>query len=107
MRLLISLLFISLACASRAGAQDLPGDPMAGRELARNLCAECHVVEPGQGDVPGVGAPPFPGLASDTAVTEMSLRFLLQRPHDRMPDLLLTKDQTDDVISHILTLKPQ
>ena len=107
MRLMISVLFFSLACAGNAGAQALTGDPAAGGKLARDVCAQCHVVERGQKDVALMGAPPFPELASDPAVTEMSLRFLLQRPHDRMPDLVLSKDQTDDLISYILTLKPR
>ncbi len=107
MRLLISLLFVSMACAGNVGAQDLTGDPVAGGKLARDVCAECHVVERGQKDLALVGAPSFLDLAADPAVTEMSLRFLLQRPHDRMPDLVLNKDQTDDVVSYILTLKPR
>ena len=107
MRLLSFVVFVSMVCVGQAGAQDLTGDPAAGGKLARDVCAECHVVERGQKDVAMTGAPAFPDLASDPAVTEMSLRFLLQRPHDRMPDLVLSKEQTDDVVSYILTLKPR
>jgi hypothetical protein len=35
----------------------------------------------------------------------MSLRAFLQTPHPTMPNLMLTPDETDDVIAYLLTLK--
>jgi hypothetical protein len=34
----------------------------------------------------------------------LSLRVFLRTPHATMPDLMLTPDETDDIISYILTL---
>ncbi|MCG8563387.1 MAG: hypothetical protein MI824_26650 [Hyphomicrobiales bacterium] len=107
MRFLVSLAAGLLASTSLAGADDLPGDPVAGLDFARGLCIECHVIEPDQETLPDIGAPTFQELADEPSVTAIGLRFLLQKPHDRMPDLLLTPQQTDDVISYILTLKPR
>jgi hypothetical protein len=38
-------------------------------------------------------------------VTALSLRVYLQTPHATMPNIVLTPEETDDVISYILTLK--
>jgi hypothetical protein len=34
-----------------------------------------------------------------------SLTVFLRTPHDRMPDLSLTREETDDLIAYILSLK--
>ena len=86
--------------ADQAGAQD----PAAGARLAREVCAVCHVVAADQPSDPGVG-PSFFEVADHPATTELSLRAFLQTPHATMPDLILTPEETDDVISYILTLK--
>lgn len=105
MRLPAPLVIMPLLFATHAGAQELPGNPEAGRQLARRVCSVCHVVEQGQADVPNVGAPPFAEVAKDLSITALSLRVFLQTPHERMPDLMLAPQETDDVISYILTLK--
>jgi mono/diheme cytochrome c family protein len=85
-----------------ATAADLPGDPEAGRALALQVCGTCHVVAERQ-PRPGMdGVPSFATLARDPAVTEISLRAFLQTPHARMPDLILTNREIDDIISYIL-----
>jgi hypothetical protein len=38
-------------------------------------------------------------------VTETSLRVFLRTPHTRMPDFILSRAETDDVISYILSLR--
>jgi mono/diheme cytochrome c family protein len=90
--------------AGPAAAQDLPGDPAAGADLAREVCAKCHVVAEDQPIDPAVG-PSLLELAEHPATTEMSLRAFLQTPHPTMPNLMLTPDETDDVIAYLLTLK--
>jgi mono/diheme cytochrome c family protein len=39
------------------------------------------------------------------STTFMGLRAFLQTPHDRMPDLHLTRNEIDDVAAYILSLK--
>ena len=89
-----------------AAAQDLPGDPEAGAGLAREVCAECHLVAKGQLLDPAVGPSLFE-VAAHPATTELSLRAFLQTPHPTMPNLMLTPDETDDVIAYLLSLKSE
>jgi mono/diheme cytochrome c family protein len=86
-------------------AEELLGDPMAGRQLAENVCSACHVIAPSQVSTTDVEAPAFPDLANTPRVTALSLRVFLQSPHERMPDLHLDRDETDNVIAYILSLK--
>jgi mono/diheme cytochrome c family protein len=84
-------------------AADLPGDPHAGEQFAREVCGVCHLVAEDAPD-PSIG-PSFYEVAEFPGTTEMSLRAFLQTPHATMPNLILTPQETDDVISYILTLK--
>jgi mono/diheme cytochrome c family protein len=98
-------LAILLLGATPVTASDLPGDPAAGAELARDVCATCHVVSARQAVDPRVGAPSFFEVAEHPSTTALSLRVFLRTPHATMPDLILTPEETDDIISYILTLK--
>ena len=53
---------------------------------------------------PAIG-PSLLEVAGHPATTEMSLRAFLQTPHPTMPNLMLTSDETDDIIAYLLTLK--
>ena len=102
----LHLLPLSFAVwAGIASAQDLPGDPAVGGQLARDVCATCHVISEDQVDDPGVGAPTFFEVVAHPSVTALSLRGFLQTPHATMPDLMLTQEETDDIISYLLTLR--
>ena len=87
-----------------AAAQDLPGDPAAGAELARDVCAACHVVSEEQLIDPAIG-PSLLEVAEHPATTALSLRAFLQTPHPTMPNLILTREETDDIIAYLLALK--
>ena len=39
------------------------------------------------------------------STTSMSLRVFLQTPHPSMPDYRLTREELDDVVAYILTLR--
>jgi mono/diheme cytochrome c family protein len=93
-----------LLLSSAASAADLPGDPVAGHELAHTVCAICHFVAEDQPEDPEIG-PSFYEIAAHSSVTTLSLRVYLQTPHSTMPNLMLTPEETDDVISYILSLK--
>lgn len=99
-------LFIALAAsASPALAQPEPGDVRAGRGLAANWCANCHRIAPGgPGPVTDVAAP-FATIAAMPSTTSMSLRVFLQSPHAGMPDYRLTREQLDDVVAYLLSLR--
>jgi mono/diheme cytochrome c family protein len=87
-----------------AAAQDLPGDPAAGADLAREVCAQCHVVSADQMIDPAIG-PSLLEVVEHPATTGLSLRAFLQTPHPTMPNLMLTPEETDDIIAYLLALK--
>ena len=99
--LLLGLMFMSTGAA----ADELLGDPTAGRRLAEDVCSACHVIAPGEASTTESNAPAFPDLANTPRVTALSLRVFLQSPHERMPDFRLDRDETDNVIAYILSME--
>jgi mono/diheme cytochrome c family protein len=99
------LVLPTLVWAGVASAQDGPGDQIAGAKLARDVCATCHIVSEDQLDDPGVLAPTFFEVAADPSVTALSIRVFLRTPHANMPDLRLSPEETDNIISYILSLR--
>ena len=111
MRNLTSILLLSsvlipaqLLTPAPARGQEM-GDGVAGQRLAREVCAECHAVEKGDFMVSLEGAPPFQQVADDPSASEVGLRVFLRTPHKTMPNLILTPQQTDDIITYILNLR--
>jgi mono/diheme cytochrome c family protein len=76
------------------------GDPAAGKRLAAANCAQCHGAD---------GAhPPAPALAAIAAMpstTQASLNAFLQTPHAKMPNLILSAAELNDLIAYILSLR--
>lgn len=105
--ILSALTVLGMAFGTSALAQDLPGDPIAGRDFARQICAECHFVEREWVDLYVGDAPDFVDIANGSAHTEMSLRVFFVTPHLNMPNLILSEEQTDNVISWILSLREE
>jgi mono/diheme cytochrome c family protein len=90
----------ALVASSAVLAQSVPGDPVEGEKLAREICATCHEVDKGQYGISLEGAPAFQDV-----MTSLALRVFLRSPHEWMPDLMLSETETDDVIAYILSLK--
>lgn len=79
-------------------------DSAAGERLARQWCANCHVIDVGNpGATVPQGPPTFRMVAQQRSSDE--LRTFLTRPHPPMPDLALTRAEIDDLIAYIETLK--
>jgi mono/diheme cytochrome c family protein len=85
-------------------AQDAE-DIQHGREIARAICAACHVVARGQLVSPNSEAPPFPLLAATSGMTTIALTAALLTSHRQMPNIVLQPDERRDVIAYILSLK--
>ncbi len=79
-------------------------DTAAGERLARQWCANCHVIDgsPRSTTVPQ-GPPSFRSVAQQ--LNPDQLRTFLTRPHGAMPDLALTRAEIDDLIAYIETLR--
>jgi mono/diheme cytochrome c family protein len=108
MRLLMALATAGLLAWPTAARAQQAGDAARGGRLAATWCANCHVVSRGQAAAPpaaGDAAPTFPAVAAMPSTTAMSLRAFLQTPHRRMPDLMLSREDTDDLVAYILGLR--
>ena len=88
-----------------AYAQD--GDIAAGHSFAREACSACHVVEAEQQRLPKrifIG-PGFRNIANRPGMTATGLRVFLTTSHPKMPNPIVTPEQTADVIAYILSLR--
>lgn len=86
-------------------AADPPADRERGQTLAKTWCAGCHDVERRTDRQRADGVPSFLALASDPRNTAERLRAFLTRPHGRMPDLNLSRQERDDLIAYLLSLR--
>lgn len=105
MRGTTALVLLGMAAATPALAQAEPGDAQAGQRLASTWCANCHRIAPGGPGPSTDAAPAFRSIARMPSTTSMSLRAFLQSPHANMPDYRLSREQLDDLVAYILTLK--
>ncbi len=103
---LLAILFVQLFGAARSVlAEQMLGNPSEGLKFARELCADCHQVEPDEAPRTFPTEKSFLNISADPKMTALSLRVFLRTPHIEMPDFVLTEAQTDDVIAYILSLK--
>lgn len=105
MRVLGITIGVLVMISASASGQSMLGDVGRGQELARKICAGCHRVEKGQESHKASSAKAFQDIATNPARTEMSLRVFLRTPHRKMPNLILTEDDTDNVIAYIESLR--
>ena len=107
-KLMRAVMFASIlaASASAANAQDSSGNTEAGRAFARQVCSPCHAVTAEQASqrVMAIG-PDFQTIANTPGMTTTALRAFLQTPHPKMPNLILTPEQSADVIAFVLSLR--
>lgn len=94
-----------LLAIAPVSAEDLPGDPAIGHELADQICAECHLIERDEVELYPDDPPSFQAIADDDMVTETSLRVFFQTPHRDMPNLMLHDEDIDHLMAYILNLR--
>ncbi|WP_408068520.1 c-type cytochrome [Vineibacter terrae] len=91
--------------SAQVHAADPPSDLERGRSLARTWCSQCHTVEPGDRQQRADGLASFSALANDPRNTPDRLRAFLTRPHGRMPDLNLSRQDRDDLVAYLGSMK--
>jgi mono/diheme cytochrome c family protein len=96
----VLLCALSIPAAMPARAQG-SGDADNGHRLAQAWCANCHTLDSSH-PTTATGAPSFSAIAANKAITATSLHVFLRTPHDRMPDLSLSNNEVDDLITYIL-----
>jgi mono/diheme cytochrome c family protein len=76
----------------------------SGHKLAETWCKSCHAIEPRTAGTPAA-APDFATVANQPSTTELALKVFLRSSHPSMPNLVLTPEQTDAIVTYILSLK--
>lgn len=104
MRKHIMILAIAVMLSGPALSQE-PGSVMQGRELAQTVCAECHAVAPGAIRSPNAHAPTFESIVHMPGMTPMAVRVWLRSAHKEMPNIMLSRDETDNVVAYLSSLK--
>lgn len=92
--------------ASSASGQD-GGEPRIGEAFARTVCAACHGVGQGETISPDSRSPSFQTLANTPGITPIALRVALRSSHRDMPNLILSEQESANVIAFILGLRTQ
>ena len=78
------------------------GDPLAGKEAAREWCAGCHDVEPG-GQLKR-DPPSFTAIANYRSPDYIHANITF--PHERMPDVAqILGLNVDDLVAYIVSLE--
>jgi len=116
-RIALAMLATALPLAASAqeeGARtlsdaELIGEPAEGLALSRDVCAQCHAIVSGDRDSPMPSATAFQKIAETPGMTSRALTVWLTtfHPERTMPAIRLTRDEREDVIAHILTLREE
>ena len=103
LRIPVFLVLTSLAPA--AWAQGDSTVVTAGRDLGLKWCSECHLVARDQPNAPSDAAPSWYAIADNPSTTEAGLQAFFATPHKQMPNIMLSRQETDEIIAYILSLK--
>ena len=84
----------------------MPGNSEAGRVYVSQVCSPCYAVTAEQAAQRRIViAPDFLAIANTLGMKVTALRAFFQTPHPKMPNLILTPDQSADVIAFLLSLR--
>jgi mono/diheme cytochrome c family protein len=76
-----------------------------GERLAHRWCAACHVVSATQRQVTTDQAHPFASIAKTPDFDAGKIALFLLDPHPKMPDMGLSRTDSQDLAAYIATLK--
>ncbi len=94
------ILAVSLGCAPAAYAA--AGNADAGRLLVTRSCSSCHAVDAALTATDG--APPLSAVAKTNKERPAWIRVWLMDPHSPMPQIMLSRQQIDDIIAYLSSL---
>ena len=98
--------YLMSAVSIEARAQDEAGpSPEKGYELAERLCKNCHLIEENAAAVTPIGVPTFRGIANRPGQSGQHITNVLIQPHRPMPDIHLTSEEIENILSYLETLR--
>lgn len=100
---LLAILSISMALVQTATAEQR-AVPEHGRAIAQTWCSTCHLVSSGQTRV-NADVPTFASIAQRLPADKDVLAAFIANPHPPMPDLSLSRQDIQDLLAYIATLK--
>jgi mono/diheme cytochrome c family protein len=100
----VILLIALLSCLICNAQAQQTGDAGAGAAYAERVCAKCHAIDL-TSDSPEPTATPFRDVANTPGMTAIALTVWLTTSHPTMPNIVLDKQDLDNVIAYILTFK--
>jgi mono/diheme cytochrome c family protein len=103
----LSVVVLAAAMITRPLQAEEGGGAQRGLGLARQVCSECHAVQPQQVQSPNARAPTFVALATTPGMTSTALTVALTTPHAGMPMFRLSADQRQSIIDYVLGLKQE
>ena len=96
------LLCVALTLFEGIGAS-LAQDAENGRRLSERWCSECHAIGPASGKTRGL--PTFAAIANKENISSEMIASFLRLPHATMPNLPLSRKDTEDIAAYIMGMK--
>jgi len=102
----LCFIFVAMIWATASSAQSAEvGSAQQGLRVAREACAECHLVDKVAGRSTDADAPTFEVIAKTPGLTSAALAAALQTSHPTMPNVVIKGDDANNIIAYILSLK--
>ncbi len=102
----VRFIIAAMIWATASGAQAAQvGSVQQGLRLARETCAQCHLVDKVTGRSTDANAPTFETIAKTPGLTSAALAAALQTSHRTMPNVVLKGADINDIVAYILSLK--
>jgi mono/diheme cytochrome c family protein len=100
------VIVMALGACAIAPAPAYDGDPVAGREVARSLCASCHSIE-AIGASPNPGAPPLRFVLANYNPDRLvdDLENAVSINHLRMPTFYFGDHHPADLVAYLETIQ--
>jgi mono/diheme cytochrome c family protein len=81
------------------------GSVQQGLRVARQQCAQCHLLGTEAGRSTNPSAPTFKTIANTPGLTSTALAAMLQTSHRNMPNIVIRGAEVNDIIAYILSLR--
>ena len=101
----IALSLISAAPRNACAEDPVEPSPEKGEALAQRLCSGCHLIEDKASSAMPVGIPTFRAIANRPGQTGQHIMGVLMQPHPPMPDIHLSREEIQNIVSYLETLR--